>query len=126
MALGLLATWLGALALAAAAEEPSGTPSPTPVSIEAVLASPEAYQGRRVLIRAIVVETKRAVAPNGRTYFTTSVGTGEARLTVFSWTQPSVDEGDEIEVVGVYYPWRYNIRHMIMSQRIIRRGNSTR
>lgn len=69
-----------------------------------------------------VLRANRAVFPNGRHYYTLSVGDGGANLTVFSWTRPVAKAGVQVEVVGVFHVWRYNIQPMIDSQRITRLG----
>jgi len=91
-----------------------------PVPIATILAAPEAFEGQKVTVCGTVVKAKRDVFPNGRPYHTLSVGVGETVLTVFSWSPPSAKAGDRVEAMGVFYVWRYNIRHMIDAAQIRR------
>ena len=91
---------------------------------EKILATPDSYEGKEVVVRGRVVKLARAVFPNGRPYYALSVGDERVALTVFSWNRPSVREGDLVEAAGVFHVWRYNIRHMVDSSRITRLGSS--
>ena len=90
-----------------------------------IVAAPDQYAGKEVVIRGMVAELTGAVFPNGRPYYTLSVSDGQTAITVFSWERPPVERGDRIEVEGVFYPWRYNLRQVIDSRRITRSGSST-
>lgn len=90
-----------------------------------IVAAPDQYAGKAVIIQGVVAELTRAVFPNGRPYYTLSVSDGGTAITVFSWERPPVERGDLIEVEGVFYPWRYNLRQVIDSRRITRSRSST-
>lgn len=94
--------------------------SAAPIAVEAILAAADAYEGETVMIQGTVARVERAVFPNRRPYYTLSVEDARATLTVFSWSPPSVKEGDRVEAVGIFHIWRYNIHHMIESVRITR------
>ena len=90
-----------------------------------IVAAPDQYAGKAVVIQGVVAELTGAVFPNGRPYYTLSVSDGQTAITVFSWERPPVERGDRIEVEGVFYPWRYNLRQVIDSRRITRSRSST-
>jgi len=96
----------------------------TPSAPATILEAPEEYAEQQVVIRGRVMSARRAVFPNGRPYHTLSVGDERASLTVFSWDRPSVKEGDSVQVGGVFHVWRYNIHHVIESNRITRLGKT--
>jgi hypothetical protein len=121
----LLAALLAGLNLLASADEPVGGNPEERLPLATILASPDQYAGKEVVVRAWVVEMTRAVFPNGRPYYTLTVSEGHTAITVFSWERPSVERGDLVEVVGVFYPWRYNLHLVIESRRITRAGSST-
>jgi len=121
----LLVAFLVGLNLLASAHETAGGNSQERLPLATILATPDRYAGKEVVIRGVVVETTRAVFPNGRPYYTLTVSEGHTTITVFSWERPSVERGDLVEVVGVFYPWRYNLHQMIESGRITRAGSST-
>lgn len=98
----------------------AGANPAAPIPAATILAAPEKYEGKEVVIRGAVVKANRAVFPNGRPYYTLLIGDGRATLTMFSWARPPVKEGDLVEAVGVFHVWRYNIRHMIESTLITR------
>lgn len=98
----------------------------SPVLIPTLLTSPDQYGEKEVLIRGTLVKKARAAFPNGRRYSTLLVGDGQRAITVFSWEDPPVETGDSVEVSGAFHIWRYNLRHMIESRRIIRSGPPTR
>ena len=106
--------------LPAIADRHAGANPPAPVSVATILAAPEEYEGQQVVIRGRVAKADRAVFPNGRPYYTLSVGDRRASLTVFSWNRPPVKEGDSVQVAGVFHVWRYNIHHVVESNRITR------
>ena len=114
--MALLASMVGLLIAAGQA----GGGSFTPIPAATILAATDTYEGETVMIQGIVARVERAVFPNGRPYYTLSVEDARATLTVFSWSPPSVKEGDRVEAVGVFHIWRYNIHHMIESIRITR------
>lgn len=95
------------------------------VPLARIVAAPDRYAGREVVIQGAVAELTRAVFPNGQPYYTLSVSDGQTAITVFSWERPPVERGDLVEVEGVFYPWRYNLRQVIDSRRITRSGSST-
>lgn len=115
--LAFLSALLACLNLLAFADEPSGRGL---LPVATILATPDRYAGKEVVIQGVVAEMRRAVFPNGRPYYTISVGDGHTAITVFSWERPLVERGDLVEVVGVFYTWRYNLRHVIESRRITR------
>lgn len=119
--LGVLAV-SGAFGLAGAAlaaDQQELRPS-RPIPVATLLAAPETFAGKQVVVQGTVVEAARKVFPNGRPYHTLLVGNGEAVLTVFSWSRLSVGAGDRIEAIGVFHVWRYNLRHMIEAGRVRR------
>ncbi len=101
----------------------SGGGSSTPIPTATILAAPDAYEGQTVTIQGRVARAERAVFPNGRSYYTLSIGRDGATLTVFSWERPLVKEGDLIETVGIFHVWRYNFHYVIESVRITRLGS---
>ncbi len=109
-----------ASAVEAAEAEPGGR-----LRLATIVAAPDQYAGKEVVIQGVVAELTGAVFPNGRPYYTLSVGDGQTAVTVFSWERPPVERGDRVEVEGVFYPWRYNLRLVIDSRRITRSGSST-
>ncbi len=119
-----LSTLLIGLTLLASADEPSGVNPCGPASVATILASPERYGEMEVHVRGLVLSKTRAVFPNGRAYYTLAVGDGQRVITVFSWTDPAVKEGDHVEVTGVFHIWRYNLHHVIESRRIARLKSS--
>lgn len=118
VALGGLALVLIGLTALVSADEPSGVNPCGPVPVAMILTAPEQYGGREVRVRGIVMKKTRAVFPNGRSYYTLSVGDGQKAITVFSWADPSVERGDHVDVLGVFHLWRYSFRHMIESRGI--------
>lgn len=116
--------FFGSLNPPASAEGPVGERSAERVPLATILATPDRYGGKGVVIRGTVVEMTRAMFPNGRPYYTLLVGDGRTSITVFSWERPSVRQGDVVEVMGNFYTWRYNLRHVIVSQRIRGSGYS--
>ncbi len=94
--------------------------SAAPLPAATILAAADAYEGETVMVQGTVARLERAVFPNGRPYYTLSVEDARTTLTVFSWSPPSVKEGDRVEAVGIFHIWRYNIHHMIESVRITR------
>ncbi len=113
-----LSSLLIGLTLLASADEPSEVNPCAPVSVATILASPERYGEIEVHVRGLVLSKTRGVFPNGKSYYTLSVGQGERAVAVFSWADPSVERGDHVDVLGVFHIWRYNLRHMIESHRI--------
>ena len=109
----------------ASAVEAAGADPGERLPLATIVAAPDRYAGREVLIQGVVAELTRAVFPNGRPYYTLSVSDGQTAITVFSWEPPTVERGDFIEVEGVFYPWRYNLRQVIDSRRISRPRSST-
>ncbi len=95
------------------------------LSLATIVATPDQYAGKAVVIQGVVAELTPAVFPNGRPYYTLSVGDGGTAITVFSWERPPVERGDRVEVEGVFYPWRYNLRQVIDSRRVTRSRSST-
>lgn len=107
--------------LATVGEQTAAEPkAPTPVAT--ILATPDTFEGGEVTVRGSVVKMKPAVFPNGRAYYTLSVGDERVAITVFTWEAPSVKPGDQVEAVGVFHVWRYNVPQMIESRRITRVG----
>ena len=98
--------------------------SSVPVRAATILAAPEAHEGEQVIVRGTVVKVARAVFPNGRPYYTLLVGDEGTGLTVFTWTRPSVREGDVVEAAGVFHVWRYNLHHMVEGLKITRLGKA--
>lgn len=90
------------------------------IPVAAILGTPDKFEGTEVTVRGAVVDAKRAVFPNGRSYSTLSVGDERSAITVFSWDRLLLQLGDQVEVVGVYHSWRYNLPRMIESRRITR------
>ncbi len=123
--LAFLSALLIRLTLANSAEELAETDSRELVPIARILASPDQYGEKEVVIRGVVVKKTRAVFPNGRAYSTLVVGNGKATIIVFSWEDLLVGPGDSVEVTGIFHIWRYNFRHMIESRRVTRSGSST-
>ncbi len=121
----LLSALLVGLNLLACADESAGGHPEERLPLATILATPDRYAGKEVVIRGVVVEMTRAVFPNGRPYYTLTVSEGHTAITVFSWERPSVEQGDLVEVVGVFYPWRYNLHQVIDSRRITRARSST-
>lgn len=121
----LLAALLWSLSLVASADDAGGGNPGERLPLATILATPDRYVGKEVVIRGVVVEMTRAVFPNGRPYYTLRVSEGPTAITVFSWERPSVERGNLVEVVGIFYPWRYNLRQVIESRRITRTGSST-
>lgn len=68
--MALLASVVGLLIAAGQA----GGSSSRPIPIATILAAPDAYEGQTVTIRGRVVRAERAVFPNGRSYYTLSIG----------------------------------------------------
>lgn len=118
----LTASLVGVLA---SAVEAAGADPGERLPLATIVAAPDRYAGKEVVIRGVVAELTRAVFPNGRPYYTLSVSDGRTAITVFSWERPPVERGDLVEVEGVFYPWRYNLRQVIDSRRITRSGSST-
>lgn len=116
----LVAVLLGSLDRSAIAGEPAETKPKASTPVAAIVATPDKFEGTEVTVRGAVVKAKRAVFPNGRSYSTLRVGDERAAITVFSWEKPSVELGDQVEVVGVFHVWRYNLPQMIESRRITR------
>lgn len=94
--------------------------SSAPVSVATILAAPAAYAGQKVVIQGTVLRAQRSVFPNRRPYYTLAVGDRSASITVFSWARPSAKEGDLVEAAGIFHIWRYNLHHMVESERISR------
>ena len=119
--LGVLAV-SGAFGLAGAtlAADQQGLRPSLPILVATILAAPETFEGKQVVVQGTVVEAARKVFPNGRPYHTVSVGNGEAVLTVFSWSRLPVRAGERIEAIGVFHVWRYNLRHMIEAGQVNR------
>lgn len=113
-----LSTLLVGLTPLATAGEPAGGSSCGPVPVATILASPDQYGEQEVLVRGLVMKKTRAIFPNEKPYYTLSVGDGQNTIAVFSWTDPPVQEGDHVEVAGVFHIWRYNLHHIIESRRI--------
>lgn len=109
----------------ASAVQAAGADSGERFSLARIVAAPDRYAGKEVVIQGEVAELTRAVFPNGRPYYTLSVSDGQAAITVFSWEPPPVDRGDRVEVEGVFYLWRYNLRLVIDGRWIARPGSST-
>lgn len=120
----LLTALLAGLNLLASADEPAGGNAEERLPLATILATPDRYAGKEVVIRGVVVEMICAVFPNGRPYYTLTISESHTIITVFSWERPSVERGDLVEVVGVFHPWRYNLHQVIESRRIIRAGFS--
>jgi len=113
---------LGSLDLSATVGEQTAAEPKAPTPVATILATPDTFEGTEVTVRESVVKMKRAVFPNGRAYYTLSVGDDRAAITVFTWEAPPVKPGDQIEAVGVFHAWRYNVPQMIESRRITRVG----
>ncbi|MBI4561705.1 MAG: hypothetical protein HY724_06630 [Candidatus Rokubacteria bacterium] len=109
------ASTLVGLTLLATAEEPTGVAPRASIPAAKILASPDKYGEKEVLVRGIVMRKTQAVFPNGRPFFTLLVGDERKAVTVFSWEDPLVEQGDSVEVIGVFHIWRYNFRHIIES-----------
>lgn len=99
------------------AELAGGEPAERP-SLATLSATPDRYAGKAVIVQGAVAGMTRAIFPNGRPYYTLSISDGQTAITVFSWDRPSVERGDLVEVEGLFYPWRYNLRYVIESRRI--------
>lgn len=108
------------LSVAAAAALAGAGDGAERVPLATILASPDRYAGTAVVVQGQVVKIMRAISPNGRPYYTLAVSDGHAVITVFSWDRPSANRGDLVEVAGAFYPWRYNLRRVIVSDRITR------
>ena len=121
----LLAALLAGPNLLASADELGGGNPEERLPLATILATPDRYAGKEVVVRGVVAEMTRAVFPNGRPYYTLTVSEGHTAITVFSWEPPSIERGDLVEVVGIFYPWRYNIHLVIESRRITRAESST-
>ena len=113
------------LSVSASAIEAAGAAAGERVPLATIVVTPDQYAGKEVVIQGVVAEVTRAVFPNGRPYYTLSVSDGQIAITVFSWERPPVERGELVEVEGVFYPWRYNLRQVIDSRRITRSGSST-
>lgn len=109
----------------ASAVEAAGVNPGERVPLARIVAAPERYAGKEVVIQGVVAELTHAVFPNGRPYYTLSVSDGQTAIAVFSWERPPVERGDLVEIEGVFYPWRYNLRQVIDGRRITRPGSST-
>lgn len=109
---------LGSLDRSATVGEQTAAGSKASLPVATILATPDTFEGTGVTVRGSVVKMKRAVFPNGRGYYTLSVSDERAAVTVFSWDRPSVELGDQVEAVGVFHVWRYNLQQMIESRRI--------
>lgn len=116
----LVTVLLGGLGPLTVAAEQAELQPKAPIPIVTILATPDKFEGTEVTVRGAVVSAKRAVFPNGRSYYTLSLGDERAAITVFSWERPSVEPGDQVEVMGVFHRWRYNLPRMIESLRITR------
>lgn len=113
---------LGSLDCSATVGEQTAAEPKAPTPVATILATPDTFEGREVTVRGSVVKMKPAVFPNGRAYYTLSVGDERAAITVFTWEAPSVKPGDQVEAVGVFHVWRYNVPQMIESCRITKVG----
>jgi hypothetical protein len=120
-----LSLLIGFTLLASAEGQPRLSPGQV-APIAQLLASPDRYAEKEVLIGGTVVKKARAVFPNDRPYFTLLVSDGEGAIRVFSWEEPPVENGDSVEVSGTFHIWRYNLSQMIESRRITRSGPSLR
>lgn len=89
------------------------------IPMATILATPEQYEGKEVVIRGKVVGANRATFPNGRLYYTLSIENGGTAITVFSWEGLTVRPGDYVQAEGTFHVWRYGIHHMIEGRRII-------
>lgn len=118
----LASVLLGSFDLSATVGEQTTAEPKASIPVAAILATPDTFEGMEVTVRGSVVKMKRAVFPNGRAYYTFSVGDERAAITVFTWEAPSVKHGDQVEAVGVFHVWRYNLPQMIESRRITRVG----
>lgn len=119
-----LSTLLAGLSLAASSEPLGGRPGEL-LPLATLVSDPDRYGGKEVLVQGLVVEVTRATFPNGRLYYILKLGDAGSTITVFSWERPAVERGDRVEVQGVFYVWRYNLRHMIDGGRIIRIRSSS-
>ncbi len=96
------------------------------VSLASILSAPETYEGKEVLLQGKVVAARQATFPNGRRYYTLSIGDERVFVTVFSWERPLVNPGDSVRVEGTFHTWRYNIHHMIENARTHRDSDRSR
>lgn len=115
-----LSALLMGLRLLTSAEVAGGGDGAERVPLATILATPDRYAGTDIVVQGAVVEIIHAISPNGRPYYTLAVSDGQAAITVFSWDCPSASRGDLVEVAGAFYPWRYNLRRVIVSSRITR------
>lgn len=113
---------LGSLDLSATVGAQTAAESKASIPVATILAAPDKFEGFEVTVRGAIVKIKRAVFPNGRTYYTLLVGDERGVITLFTWETPPVKLGDQVEAVGVFHVWRYNIPQMIESRRLTRVG----
>jgi hypothetical protein len=83
------------------------------VPLATLLSAPDSYEGKRVLIQGKIIKVTSAIFPNGRRYYTLTVGEAGSSVEVFSWNRPNVRPGDSVRIKGTFHVWRYNIHHMI-------------
>lgn len=104
------------------AAEAAGADPGERVSVASLLAGPDRYEGKEIIVIGGILGTTHAVFPNGRPYYTLTVGEGSARVTVFAWEKPTIGPGERVEVTGTFYAWRFNLRLVIESHRIVHVG----
>ena len=109
---------LGSLDCSTTAGEQTAAEPKVSTPIATILAAPDTFEGVEVTVLGSIVKMRRALFPNGRAYYTLLVSDERTAITVFTWEAPPVKYNDEVEVVGVFHVWRYNLQQMIESRRI--------
>ena len=105
--------------LVSRARAEAGSEKGISVTVATILSAPDSYEGKGVLVEGEVIKVTSATFPNGRGYYTISVGNARDSITVFSWLRPEMKPGNSVRVEGTFHVWRYNIHHVIESSRII-------
>lgn len=71
--------------------------------ISKILREPGSWDGKRVRISGEVAELKKRRSRSGNLYSTFYLSDGEGnRIKVFKWGHPDVDNGEQVEVEGVF------------------------
>ncbi len=72
------------------------------VTVQALLNDGKKYDGKQVVLVGVVRDLKEKVSKKGNPYYTFKIGEGKQTISVFSYGNATVKNGDRVRVTGKF------------------------
>lgn len=104
------------LALILAAGTPALAGEANTVTTRDLLASPDKWHGRPVVVSGTVTRLEPRVSQRGNAYFTFRLADAAGAVTVFAYGTPEVGDGERVQVEGIFHKVKRVGKHAFPNQ----------